>query len=98
MKKWDGKRRGPIYLFIGSFLGYLVDHNLKEIQDRQKQFSKYIHRNINNSPIVNNTTIPWIQNILQTPISDSRKYVIRTIIVPYLVTIKRLDPTKVLKS
>jgi hypothetical protein len=86
--KWNGYRP-PSYLLIGSFLSYLVDQKLKEIK-RQRQFSKYRHED-NNKPSIKTTTIPWIETLLQTALSDHRKYCIWRILVPYLINVRRVS-------
>jgi Primase X len=37
------------------------------------------------------TIIPWIEKLLQIPINDHRKFAIRIIIAPYLITARGLD-------
>jgi hypothetical protein len=95
MQRWNG-HRPKINLLLGSFYAYLVDQKLNEerkekevIEQRQKkpQFSKYSTSSTSNDVII----IPWIEKLLQTPICDHRKYAIRTIIAPYLATIKGLS-------
>jgi hypothetical protein len=54
-------------------------------QLQKKQFSK--DHNSNGS----NITILWIETLLQTPLSDHRKYCIWRILVPYLVNVRRLS-------
>jgi Primase X len=88
INKWNG-HRAPAYLLIGSFLSYLVDQKLKEIK-RQRQSSKYRHED-NNKPSIKTTTIPWIETLLQTPLSDHRKYCIWRILVPYLINVRRVS-------
>jgi Primase X len=88
VKKWNGKIRAPIYLLVGSFLAYLVDQNIKEIQQRKKQqFSKYRYDNSNNS----DTIIHWIESLLETPLCDHRKYCIWRILAPYLMNVRNLS-------
>jgi hypothetical protein len=43
----------------------------------------------------NSTIIRWIENLLQTPLDDYRKYVIWRILVPYLINIRKYSTDKV---
>jgi len=89
VKEWNGKiTYSPIYLLVGSFLAYFVDQRFKEMKKPQKQqFSKYRYDNSNNS----DTIIHWIESLLQTPLSDHRKYCIWRILAPYLMNVRNLS-------
>ncbi|MDN5847793.1 MAG: DNA primase noncatalytic subunit PriX [Candidatus Nitrosocosmicus sp.] len=44
----------------------------------------------------NKKIIPWIEKLLQTPISDHRYYCLWHILIPYLINIKRLQENEVI--
>jgi hypothetical protein len=85
-KEWNG-RRPPAHLLIGSFFAYLVDQKIKEIHQRKRR-SQYRH-NYNESSI--SSIIPWIEELLHTPLPDHRKYCIWRILAPYLINVRRLS-------
>lgn len=73
-------------MLIGSFYAYLVDQKNKE-----SEIQKYRERYLFDSECNNvNTTISWIEKLLQTPIKDGRKFAILWIIAPYLINNKSL--------
>ena len=76
IKKWDNNRP-RITLLLGSFCAYLKDRKLKELQLFELNSAREL------SSVSEN--IPWIDRLLQTPVSDGRKYCIWRIIVPYLI-------------
>jgi hypothetical protein len=93
LKKWNGYRPS-ITLLIGDFLAYLIDNKLKQ----EKKLKKY--NESNNEILYTTNTIPWIENLLQTPIEDGRKYALWRILCPYLVNVKKLgyeEAFKILK-
>jgi Primase X len=88
IQQWNGERRAPIYLLIGSFLAYLVDQKFREDQQRKQQFSKCRH--IDNESSNRTIIVPWIEMLIKTPIDDYRKTVIRRILPRYLINKKGL--------
>ena len=76
IKKWD-YNRPKITLLLGSFCAYLKDQKLKELK----------HFELNSAREASSVSenIPWIDRILQTSVSDGRKYCIWRIVVPYLI-------------
>jgi hypothetical protein len=86
IKKWNNNNRPDIALLLGSFCAYLTDQKLKE--ERRLHFHQ---QNIDtpSSPTIEKN-IPWIEKLLQTPLTNGRKYCIWRILVPYLVNIKQL--------
>jgi hypothetical protein len=71
--KWDGYRP-HIKFLLGSYYAYLVD---------QKQRNKGINGCECNSYLINNQVIPWIENLLKTPLSDFRKMIIWLVLSGY---------------
>ena len=92
IQKWNGfLPKLPIEL-LNDFKGYLADLKISKLETEQQKTQLYkpqysVHCNIQ----MYNCRISWIENLLQKAIPDYRKYVIRTIIAPYLITVKGLD-------
>jgi hypothetical protein len=82
IKRWDNNRPG-MTLLLGSFCAHLKDQKLK-----QQRFVQEVTTTTTSSVVGN---IPWIDRLLQTPISNGRKYSIWRILVPYLVNRKSLS-------
>ena len=70
--------RPSITLLIGDFLAYLVDRRKRELRKKPR----------NN---IQTNTIPWIEQLLENPIEDGRKYARWRILCPYLVNVKKLE-------
>jgi hypothetical protein len=83
IKRWDNSIKPRITLLLGSFSAYLKDQKLKEQRIRQQNAA------FMTSSITEN--ILWIDKLLQTGISNGRKYCIWHILVPYLVNRKCLS-------
>lgn len=83
IRRWNNFRPN-ITLLLGSFCAYLKDQNLKE-----QRFLQQNAATTTTSPGPEN--IPWIDRLLQTPVSNGRKYCIWRILVPYLVNRKQLS-------
>jgi hypothetical protein len=81
IQKWDSSRP-RITLLLGSFCAYLKDQELKEQRLVQQSTTK-------DSSFIEN--ISWIDRLLQTALSNGRKYCIWRILVPYLVNRKHLS-------
>jgi hypothetical protein len=84
-QRWDG-HRPDFRLLIGSFYADLVGRY--HPHDRQRTGTSTSISANNNIKSNNNSTIPWIEKLLQTPIEDYRKHARDLILVPYLVVIK----------
>ena len=82
VKRWDNNRP-RITLLLGSFCAYLKDQKLKE--------QRFIQQNAATMTASATENIPWIERLLQTAISNGRKYCIWRILVPYLVNRKHLS-------
>jgi len=82
IQKWDNYRP-KMTLLLGSFCTYLKDQKLKEQRVLQQNASRMA------SSVAEN--IPWIDRLLQTAVSNGRKYCIWRILVPYLVNRKHLS-------
>ena len=76
VRRWDNNRP-RITLLLGSFCAYLKDQQLREQSFLQQNAATMISSTTEN--------IPWIERLLQTAVSNGRKYSIWRILVPYLV-------------
>jgi hypothetical protein len=83
VQKWKGSRP-PINYLLRDFRRYLIDERMRELETRRKNRRCEIEVNAING------NIRWIENLLQTPISDFRKLAIWHILVPYLLNIRGL--------
>ena len=81
-RKWDNNRPS-VTLLLGSFCAYLRDRKLKEHRVLQQNASSM------NLSVAEN--VPWIDTLLQTAVSNGRKYCIWRILVPYMVNRKHLS-------
>ena len=79
LQEWD-RYRPDFKLMLGSFYSYLTDQKQKEEQERAKYAARYASNNFNGQ-----TTLPWIEKLLVTPIDDYRQLARDLIIIPYLV-------------
>ena len=69
IQNWNGVRPS-IKPLLTEFYIYLADTKIKEIRD----IGKRRDRSVRYSAQYENNKIPWIETLLQTPISDHRKY------------------------
>ncbi len=85
MQEWNGVRPS-INPLLSDFYIYLADSKLKELHKnrRSQKFSAHYDNNHNHK-------IRYIEALLQTPISDLRKYAVRTILAPYLINIRKMS-------
>jgi hypothetical protein len=93
IQKWNGYRPN-IKLLLEDFYIYLSSQRLAELEEKisRKYTSKFGRAARCSIP---NSTIPWIENLLQTPIYDYRKLAIWHILAPYLLNIRGLSPDEV---
>jgi hypothetical protein len=98
VQKWNGPYKVPIHLLYDKFLTYLFNQSQKLIHRSKPTLSEndkilklsvlqrfYQRRNTTKN------SIPWIEKLLKTPISDHRKYSIWRILAPYLINVKCLS-------
>jgi hypothetical protein len=92
VQKWNGIS-APIQYLLRDFRTWLVSERINDrLQD--EKFRKYSKsRSIGHS---RTNTIPWIEELLQTPIADHRKYALWRIVIPYLFNVKKLSNVEVI--
>ncbi|MDQ3840882.1 MAG: DNA primase noncatalytic subunit PriX, partial [Thermoproteota archaeon] len=88
IQKWDGHRPAINYLLAG-FSRYIINEKYIELKREQKSKQKL------SVPEDQSNRIGWIERLLQTPLSDYRKYSIWRILSPYLLNIRKLPEEEV---
>jgi hypothetical protein len=78
IQKWDSNKP-HIKSLLGSYYVYLVD---------QKQKNNRVYRDEPRWHTNNNQIIPWIENLLRTPLPDHRKTIIWLILSRYLINVR----------
>jgi hypothetical protein len=88
IQKWDGIRPEINYLLAG-FSRRIINEKYIELKKAQKSKQK--------SPVTadQNNRVGWIERLMQTPLSDHRKYCIWRILAPYLLNIRKLPEQEV---
>jgi len=82
IQQWDGQRPAIQYLLC-QFRECLIDEKIEQ--------HKQMNRRMLRANTINSTTkIKWIENLLQTPIEDNRKFALWRILIPYLINIRKL--------
>jgi hypothetical protein len=79
IQKWNGYRPSIRFL-LGSFHAWLVDQQIKELEEQQKR--QLVYQNFK----CTTDSIQWIERLLLTPIPDYRKLAMWHILAPYLIT------------
>jgi len=86
IRKWNGYRL-PIQILTKDFWRWLTQEEIDQgILNKKNKDSRR-----NNSDEATVIHIGWIENLLQTPISDYRKYCLWRIVIPYLKNIRKLE-------
>jgi hypothetical protein len=82
IQRWNGYRpkANPLYYH---FYIYLADRKLKEFNIRKTQTGSHY--------VFLGNTIPWIEKLMKTPITDYRKTAVSLILAPYLINIKKVS-------
>jgi hypothetical protein len=81
IQEWDGCKP-HIKSLLGSYYVYQVD---------QKQNTNRIYGGEQHWHTNNNQVIPWIENLLMTPLPDYRKMIIWLILSKYLINVRGLS-------
>ena len=72
---------------IEDFRTYLIQKKIDEDNLRQKILNEKRKKKYDN--IYNDNYYEWIDNILEKPFNDCRKIILRLILAPYLINIKK---------
>jgi hypothetical protein len=73
IKKWDGNKP-PINYLLRDFRRSLINEKIEQQKLSSKERGR--RKSVGTAASRNNTTIPWIEKLLQTPINDYRKFAI----------------------
>jgi Primase X len=85
IQKWDG-HRPPINYLLRDFRRWLIN---EKIEQQKLSLRKKRRREVGpDNSDRRYKTIKWIENLLQTPIDDHRKFAVWRILAPYLINIK----------
>lgn len=85
IQKWNGCKPS-IKLILDDFYVHLCEERINELQAHRIQNSSYMF-----SDRYKNNSILWIERLLQTPLTDFRKFCIWRILAPYLINVKKLS-------
>lgn len=86
VQKWDGIRP-PIQYLLRDYRTWLVAEKINDKQEEKKSRKHAISKNFH---YFRANTISWIEELLQTPVADHRKYVLWRILMPYLFNVRKL--------
>ncbi len=90
IQRWDGNAPN-VRLILSDFLHHLIQKRIDVIKERKKRESISKKKNVIYRSNNKLNSIPWIDNLLQTPIEDHRKYCLWKILIPYLLNVKRIS-------
>jgi len=98
VQKWNGTSKIPLHLLYSKFLAYLIDQGSKVIKHDNNKTHTFLSENAksvymarNNSRLLRKKSIDWIEQLLQTPLAEHRKYCIWRIFAPYFINVKHLS-------
>jgi hypothetical protein len=91
IQNWDGFRP-PIQYLLRDYRTWLVAEKINDKQEEKKSRKLATSKNFH---YIRANTVSWIEELLQTPIADHRKYVLWRILMPYLLNIKNLSQDEV---
>lgn len=85
----------PTTKFLNDFYAYLVQQQINDNSsksDRRLRSLVYVSKDAHIGN--NNSSIWWIDKLLQTAVEDGRKDLLFWVLAPYLITIRKMDPAK----
>jgi hypothetical protein len=95
VQKWNGTTKVPIDLLYSKFLAYLIDQGSKIVKHHNNKTctilsenAKYAYTARKNSRLIGKQSIDWIEQLLQTPLLEHRKYCVWRILAPYFINVK----------
>ncbi|HJT49030.1 MAG TPA: hypothetical protein VJ729_12685 [Nitrososphaeraceae archaeon] len=96
VQKWNGTSKIPSQLLYDKFLAHLIDQGSKvvkydkSIANTVSENTPYVDIKQKNSRLQKRNSIDWIEQLLQTPLQEHRKYCIWRIFAPYFINVKHL--------
>ena len=97
VQEWDGANRPAINYLLADFCGYIVNGEAQRLSAASKAIakSKCDKNNIASENKPNSKSDPrqinWIEQILQTPMPEHRKFVVWMILPQYLINVRKLS-------
>ncbi|HKG30666.1 MAG TPA: hypothetical protein VKA91_05295 [Nitrososphaeraceae archaeon] len=98
VQKWNGTSKVSLHLLYDKFLAYLVDQSSKVVKYHNNdtntisENANHVHMIQKNSRLLRKRkSIDWIEQLLQTPLAEHRKYCIWRIFAPYFINVKHLS-------
>ena len=97
VQKWNGTSKISLDVIYSKFLAYLIDQGSKVVKHdnnthiilSENSKSAYIVQK--NCRLQRKKSIDWIEQLLQTPLPEHRKYCIWRILAPYFINVKHLS-------
>jgi Primase X len=100
VQKWNGASKVSLHLLYDKFLARLIDQDSKIVKHHKNnntnantvaENANYVRVTQKNSRLPSKKeSIGWIEQLLQTPLQEHRKYCIWRILAPYFINVKRL--------
>jgi hypothetical protein len=102
VRKWNGASKVQLHLLYDKFLAHLIDQELKIVKDldsinnkapailSQNAKSAYVAQTNPRLP-KKQQSIEWIEQLLQRPLHEHRKYCVWRIFAPYFINVKHLS-------
>jgi hypothetical protein len=84
IQKWDGNKP-PINYLLRDFRRWLINEKMEQQKLSLRERRRKVGPDISDRK---DKTIQWIENLIQTPIDDHRKFAIWRILAPYFINIK----------
>jgi Primase X len=100
VQKWNGASKVALHLLYDKFLAYLIDQGSKVVKHHNNKTLTILSENAKSAYIARKNprlllrkkqSIDWIEQLLQTPLSEHRKYCIWRILAPYFINVKHLS-------
>jgi hypothetical protein len=99
VQKWNGNSKVSLHLLYGKFLAYIIDQGSKVIKHNYDKTGTIFSENAKSTYMSRKhsrllrkkQSIDWIEQLLQLPLPDHRKYCIWRILAPYFINVKHLS-------
>ena len=85
VKKWNEIRAPVTRDFLEVFRTWLIQKKINQ----EKQSQKILVEKSKNKFVGSSNYFNWIEHLTQTPIEDFRKLVIRFVLAPYLINVRK---------
>jgi hypothetical protein len=90
INRWNPIGKSPVINYLlADFVGYLANEKAQELRAVAKSKAKIDSRSKNNDNN-NPSYINWIEQLIQTPLPEHRKFVVWMIMPQYLINIRKM--------